>query len=588
VTLGVTLRMIVLVARSDGSPRRVTRVGAIFDLPPLAECAHDEHGHHGHADRRGERPDQQADSGRQPAVAVALEIDQGVADQSAREAADQNRSEGGDAYTDRRQGRQRSLIVDRLGHAADGIGQTGPVTSTPPATGRPVTSGAPAGRTILHADMDAFFVSVELRRRPELVGQPVVVGGTGARGVVAAASYEARRYGVRSAMPSSVARRRCPHAVFLPGDHELYASVSRDVREIFDRFTPIVEPLSLDEAFLDVTGSATLFGSGRAIAGAIRSAVGAELMLGCSVGVAPNKFLAKLASVEAKPVAHPDRIDPGPGVVVVGPGDVQAFLDRLPVERMWGVGPVTLDKLHRLGVTRVRDLREVDSSLLAAAVGAAQARHLATLSEGRDERAVETDRVAKSIGHEETFAVDKFTDAELQRELVRLADGVAMRLRQAGVGARTITLKVRFAGFQTITRSVTTSDVLDIATDLVAIAAPMLREIDATPGVRLIGLSGSNLGPPVRQLTLQLTPDMDGSGDDSTDSARARAVQGASRTADWESATEAMDAIRDRFGTGAIGPASALEHGRIRVVRPGAQQWGPDQHPDQRPDGDAG
>ena len=318
-----------------------------------------------------------------------------------------------------------TVVVDGLAHLAEGtgerIGQTGSVTS-PPDRSR---------RTILHADMDAFFVSVELRRRPELLGQPVVVGGTGARGVVAAASYEARRYGVRSAMPSSVARRRCPHAVFLPGDHELYAQVSRDVREIFDRFTPIVEPLSLDEAFLDVSGAATLFGDGASIAGALRSAVRDELLLGCSVGVAPNKFLAKLASVEAKPIAHPDRIDPGPGVVVVQPGDEQRFLDRLAVERMWGVGPVTLEKLHRLGVTRVRDLREVDAALLAASVGAAQARHLSALASGQDDRAVEPDRVAKSIGHEETFAADKFTQAELQRELVRLADGVATRLRQS-------------------------------------------------------------------------------------------------------------------------------------------------------------
>jgi len=420
-------------------------------------------------------------------------------------------------------------------------------------------------RTILHADMDAFFVSVELRRRPELVGQPVVVGGTGARGVVAAASYEARRYGVRSAMPSSVARRRCPHAVFLPGDHGLYAKVSRDVREIFDRYTPIVEPLSLDEAFLDVTGAATLFGDGAAIALAIRDAVRDELALGCSVGVAPNKFLAKLASVDAKPVAHADRIEPGPGVVVVEPGREQEFLDRLAVQRMWGVGPVTLDKLHRLGVTRVRDLRQVDHGLLAAAIGPSQARHLAALSRGHDDRAVEPDRVAKSIGHEETFPTDKFTDAELQRELVRLADGVATRLRQAELGARTITLKVRFAGFHTITRSATSNDALHLATDLVAVAAPLLRSVDATPGVRLLGLSGSNLGPPARQLSFDDVGDVKGAN--------------SPRPADWESATEAMDAIRDRFGTAAIGPASALEGGRIRVVRPGAQQWGPDQGP---------
>ena len=184
--------------------------------------------------------------------------------------------------------------------------------------------------------MDAFFVSVELRRRPELVGQPVVVGGTGARGVVAAASYEARRYGVHSAMPSAVARRRCPARRVPGGDHELYAAVSRDVREIFDRYTPIVEPLSLDEAFLDVTGSLALFGDGVTIGRSIRGAVRDELDLDCSVGVARNKFLAKLASVEAKPIAHPDRIEPGPGVVSVEPEREQEFLDRLPVSAALG------------------------------------------------------------------------------------------------------------------------------------------------------------------------------------------------------------------------------------------------------------
>ncbi len=541
----------------------MARVGAIFDLPPLAERSHDEHCDDRHADGSRHGADEQSDAGRQATVTLALESDQRITDETASEPGEEDGGEGGDPHADGRQRRQCSLIVGGLAHGADGIGQTGSVTSMPPADRRSARRDGVA-RTILHADMDAFFVSVELRRRPELAGQPVVVGGTGARGVVAAASYEARRYGVRSAMPSAVARRRCPHAVFLAGDHELYASVSRDVREIFDRFTPIVEPLSLDEAFLDVSGAATLFGDGAAIARAIRAAVRHELDLGCSVGVAPNKFLAKLASVEAKPVAHPDRIDPGPGVVVVEPGREQEFLDRLPVERMWGVGPVTLDKLHRLGVTRVRDLRSVDSALLATAVGATQARHLGALAIGHDERAVETDRVAKSIGHEETYAVDKFTDTELQRELVRLADGVATRLRKAGVGARTITLKVRFAGFHTISRSVTTSDVVDLASDLIAIASPMLREIDATPGVRLLGLSGSNLGPPTRQLTL----DMDGPGGE---------IEG--KAADWASATEAMDAIRDRFGSAAIGPASSLERDGIRIVRSGAQQWGPEHDP---------
>ena len=188
--------------------------------------------------------------------------------------------------------------------------------------------------------MDAFYVSVELRRRPELRGKPVVVGGDGPRGVVAAASYEARRFGVHSALASSIAKRRCPHAVFLPGDHAHYSEVSREVRDVFERYTPLVEPLSLDEAFLDVSGSIELLGDGPTIARALRAAIRDELQLGCSVGVAPNKFLAKLASVDAKPRASRDGIERGPGVVEIVAGEERAYLEPLPVERLWGVGPV--------------------------------------------------------------------------------------------------------------------------------------------------------------------------------------------------------------------------------------------------------
>ena len=258
-------------------------------------------------------------------------------------------------------------------------------------------------RVILHVDMDAFFVSVELRRRPELRGKPVVVGGTGPRGVVAAASYEARQFGVHSALPSAVARRRCPHAVFLPGDHALYSEVSAQVHEIFERYTPLVEPLAMDEAFLDVSGATRLFGDGARIAARIRSDVRDEVDLGCSVGVAPNKFLAKLASVAAKPRATPERVVPGRGVVEVVPGRELEFLHPLPVTRLWGVGPVTFSRLERLGIRTVGDLAELDERTLSGALGQGQATHLHALAWGRDERPVETDREAKSIGHEETY-----------------------------------------------------------------------------------------------------------------------------------------------------------------------------------------
>lgn len=420
---------------------------------------------------------------------------------------------------------------------------------------------SPAGltipRAILHADMDAFFVSVELRRHPELIGKPVVVGGAGPRGVVAAASYEARRFDVHSALPSSIARRRCPHAVFLQGDHEHYTEVSRQVKAVFDRYTPLVEPLSLDEAFLDVTGSRALFGPAEAIAHALRRDIRSELELDCSVGVASNKFFAKLASVDAKPRATRAGIEPGPGVAVIDRADENDYLERLPVRRLWGVGPATAEKLEAIGVSTAGDLARLDDVLLVGKLGSGLAVHLSALARGDDDRPVEPDREAKSISHEETFATNRHTDAELQRELVRLADGVARRLRASDLGARTLTLKLRFDdGFTTITRSATSSHPTDLAPEIVAILAPHLDDLDVSPGVRLLGVGASNLGPAHRQLTLD---DLD---DDSPD---------------WSSASAAVDEIRERFGAAAICPASILEGDGLRITRRGGQQWGPDQ-----------
>lgn len=414
-------------------------------------------------------------------------------------------------------------------------------------------------RTILHVDMDAFFVSVELRRRPDLRGKPVVVGGTGRRGVVAAASYEARQFGVHSALPSAVARRRCPQAIFLPGDHDLYAQVSGQVRQIFERYTPLIEPLSLDEAFLDVSGSIRLFGEGVTIARQIRSDVEAEVELTCSVGVAPNKFLAKMASVSAKPKATPSGVLPGAGVVEVAPGSELDFLHPLAVSRLWGVGPVTLEKLERLGIRTIGDLATVGERTVVAAVGRSHGAHLMALANGRDERPVEPDREAKSIGHEETYETDLHDHAELERELVRLADAVATRLRRSHVAGRTITLKLRFAGFHTITRSVTLDSPVDTAPEIVAAARPLLRAIDVAPGVRLLGVSAGNLAEPNQQLSLL---------DDRDAPHRAAG---------------AIDEIRERFGSSAIGPASTVTPAGLRLVRKGAQQWGPDQQPEQQP-----
>ncbi len=407
-----------------------------------------------------------------------------------------------------------------------------------------------ADRTILHVDMDAFFVSVELLDRPDLRGQPVVVGGTGDRGVVAAASYEARAFGVHSAMPSVRARRLCPHAVFLPGRHDRYSEVSRRVMAVFESFTPIVEPLSLDEAFLDVTGSARLHGDGPGIASAIRRRVLEQEGLTCSVGVAPSKFVAKLASEAAKPRATPEGPVFGTGVHVVPPDGVLAFLHPLPVQALWGVGPATLQKLARLGVRTVADLATLPVDTLTGAVGSAAGHHLHDLANGRDDRDVEPDREAKSIGHEETFSDDLFDPPAIDRQLVRMADAVAGRLRAHGVGARTVTVKVRFPDFRTLTRSVTLPQAVDTGGELTAHGRRLLGSVDLSPGVRLLGIHAGSLvsgGPRQLELFLEDRPD----------------------------ATRAIDDIRERFGDDAIGPAVLLGESGLRRKRRGEQQWGP-------------
>ena len=292
-----------------------------------------------------------------------------------------------------------------------------------------VEAGAARSRTILHADMDAFFVAVELLRRPELRGRPVIVGGTGERGVVAAASYEARRYGVHSAMPSAVARRRCPQAVFLPGDHARYEEVSGQIQDIFRRYTPLVEPIALDEAFLDVTGAQRLFGpagGSPARSGGPSRRAAADLQRGR--GAVEARRQAGLRGGQAR--GDGGGVTPGRGVVVVAPGEELAFLHPHPVSALWGVGPATLARLERLGVTTVGELAELPLPSLVAAVGNAHGHHLHDLAYGQDDREVEPDRALKSIGHEETFPQDLIDREELEGVLVRQADAVAGRLRE--------------------------------------------------------------------------------------------------------------------------------------------------------------
>jgi DNA polymerase IV len=408
-------------------------------------------------------------------------------------------------------------------------------------------------RAILHVDMDAFFVSVELLRRPELRGRPVVVGGTGSRGVVAAASYEARAYGVFSAMPSARARRLCPHAVFLPGDHAHYGTVSSRVMDIFRSFTPLVEPISLDEAFLDVAGARRSQGDGATVAQRIRDEVLSREGLACSVGVAPSKMLAKLASEAAKPRASVDGPVAGEGVHVIAPGCELAFLHPLPARALWGVGPATLHRLERLGVRTVGDIADLNEETLVATLGSAHGQHLAQLARGIDPRPVEPDQQLKSVGHEETFAHDHHEHETLSREAVRMADGVAWRLRRAGLAGRTVTLKVRFTDFQTITRSSTLPTTVDDGPTVARAALALLAGVDPTPGVRLLGVSVSGL---VAGAAQQLSFDELGG-------------------QSWHDASGAVDAIRERFGDRAIGPASAVGERGLRLPRRGEQQWGP-------------
>lgn len=374
------------------------------------------------------------------------------------------------------------------------------------------------GRTILHVDLDAFFAAVEQRDRPELRGKPVIVGGVPpGRGVVSAASYEARAFGVHSAMSVTEAYRRCPDGVFLPVDGRRYQQASRDVMAILRRFTPQVEPISIDEAFMDVTGSRPLFGEGPEIAAAIKSAIRDDVGLTASVGVASTKLVAKIASDLRKP----------DGLVVVPPGDEAAFLAPLPISRLWGVGEKTAVALAEYGVRTIGDLAALSPDLLVRRFGK-HGGSLGTRALGMDDDPVHEGDPAKSVGHETTFDRDSSDPEVIERTLLALSDGVAGRLRSAGVRASTIAVKIRDSSFRTITRQRTLAEPTDLTEPIYRAALDLARPEVRGIRVRLLGVTASNLGER-EQLALFGVDDPK----------RRKAI-------------EAADAVRRRYGSRAV------------------------------------
>jgi DNA polymerase-4 len=383
--------------------------------------------------------------------------------------------------------------------------------------------------SILHADLDAFYASVEILKDPSLAGGPVIVGGAGPRGVVLSASYEARRFGVRSAMPAVRARRLCPEGIFLPPDFEAYRVHSNRFREVLLSFTPLVEPIALDEAFLDVGGATMLFGDPVAIARRIRSSVAGEVGVTCSVGVAPTKFVAKLASDDCKP----------DGLLLVGAGDVATFMEPLPVGRLWGVGEKTGEILGRLAIRTVGDLARTPPRVLERLLGEQAARHLSDLARGVDPRHVVPYEAPKSVSHEETFDRDLDEDDDVLRELLGLSGRVAARLRHDGYRARTLVLKVRLANFTTLTRSRTLSDPTDVGAEIYRAVSDLYRGL---PGerrrIRLLGVQATGLAQAgADQLALM-------------------------RGHRWGDVERALDRIERRFGGDAAMQASLLNRRR--------------------------
>ncbi len=399
--------------------------------------------------------------------------------------------------------------------------------------------------TVLHVDMDAFFASVELRRRPELRGRPMMVAGDSGRGVVLSATYEARRSGIRSAMPTARAKLLCPGIIVIEPDMAAYRQASSDVMAIFRDVTPLVEPLSVDEAFLDIAGTRRLAGRPGLIAGRLRARLAGELGLTATVGGAATKFIAKLASGLAKP----------DGLLLVPPADVVSLLHPLPVRALWGVGPKTAQTLESLGLETIGDIAAVDAATLVRHLGRAAGGKLHDLANGLDERSVETESAEQSIGAETTFGVDTADPAFLRRELLGLAERTARRARDSGMRGRTVSLKVRYADFSTISRSITLPSPTDLSGVIHSTATGLLEKLGGGR-VRLLGVRLEGLVPG-DQVTEQLEL---GAGDEGPG---------------WREAEGALDRVTARFGSLAVRraalfdrPAPGVEHRGHSSVRP--------------------
>lgn len=389
-------------------------------------------------------------------------------------------------------------------------------------------SGRDENSNILHVDMDAFYASVEIRDRPELRGKPVIIGYNAGRGVVTSATYQAREFGIHAAMSMMQAIRLCPEAIIIEPNHYKYAEVSERIREIFFDFTPLVEPLALDEAFLDVTGAKKVFASPTFIAKAIRERVEKDLKITCSVGIAPNKFVAKLASTMAKPN----------GYLVVAPEEILDFLHPLPVGALWGVGSKTEAELNRIGLRTIKQVAQTPLRTLKAAIGESLGEHLHLLSWGKDDRIVEIWEAEKSIGNEETFSQDLDESEDILREILRLSEKVGARTRAANLVAKTVVLKVRFANFSTITRSKTLPHPTSSKREIYKTASDLFKALNLTGvKIRLVGVRAENLLP-------------------TAGSSQQLSLDGAEES--WKQVEKAADRANQRFGPESIQPARLI------------------------------